>query len=223
MSKHDSHYLERFQKQLLKPRFSILPRQITKPNLPLAYRNKMRTTPTLITTTLSALTLPAPAHLPDPNAHSKPTLPSRRSATEFGALTYCLDEDFQGQCNHDTTNAGNRTCTNLEAPWYRSISSVWPDPGTRCDFWSNRHCNGLILSIGQEGIGELRAGASTIRSRASRVVRGRGGRRELQRKGSCIRIAGRIREGMGLERGSEENGSEKVSIVVRGRGGVRLG
>ena len=32
----------------------------------------------------------------------------------------------------------------------------------------------------------------------------------------CIRIAGRIREEMGLER-SEESGSEKVSIVVRGR------
>ena len=116
----------------------------------------MHISPTLITTTLFALTLAAPAHLSDPNAHSKPILPSRRSATEFGAVTYCLDEDFQGQCNHDTTNTGNRTCTNLEAPWYHSISSVRPDPGTRCDFWSNRHCNGLILSIGQEGIGELR-------------------------------------------------------------------
>jgi hypothetical protein len=41
-------------------------------------------------------------------------------------------------------------------------------------------------------------------------VRGRGGRRELRRRGFCIRIAGRIREGMGLERRSE-----KVSIVVR--------
>ena len=116
----------------------------------------MHITPTLITTTLSVLTLAAPAHPSDPNTHGKPTLPSRRSATEFGAVTYCLDEDFQGQCNHDTTNAGNRTCTDLEAPWYRSISSVRPDPGTRCDFWSNHHCNGLILSIGQEGIGELR-------------------------------------------------------------------
>lgn len=56
----------------------------------------------------------------------------------------------------------------------------------------------------------LGAGALMIGSRASRVVRGRGGRRELRRRGFCIRIAGRIREGMGLERRSE-----KVSIVVR--------
>lgn len=64
----------------------------------------------------------------------------------------------------------------------------------------------------------LGAGALMIGLRASRVVRGRGGKRGLRRRGLCIRIAGRIQEGMGLERGSE-----KVSIVVRGRGGVRLG
>ena len=116
----------------------------------------MHIAPTVITTTLFALTPAAPTHLSYSNAHGKPIHPYRRSATEFGAVTYCLDEDVQGQCNYDTTNAGNRTCTNLEAPWYRSISSVRPDPGTRCDFWSNHHCNGLILSIGQEGISELR-------------------------------------------------------------------
>ena len=52
-----------------------------------------------------------------------------------------------------------------------------------------------------------------IGSRASRVVRGRGRRRGLRRRGLCIRIADRIRERMGLKR-SEENGS--------GRGRVRL-
>lgn len=57
-------------------------------------------------------------------------------------VSMCVSSPWQG-CSHFVIPVDK--CKNVKVPYGKAISSVGPIWGARCDFWTNRQCNGDII------------------------------------------------------------------------------
>ncbi|KAJ6606927.1 hypothetical protein B0H10DRAFT_576856 [Mycena sp. CBHHK59/15] len=56
----------------------------------------------------------------------------------IGGIYICTDINWKGDCGYAVQPVN--TCINMGSEWYRKISSLGPDPGTRVQLFGNLNC-----------------------------------------------------------------------------------